>query len=338
MSAALTVAFASPSLAAFWVSEDGTVLTGDSALTTYKGQDFDGKEFADYKEVHATVIGKEQEKDYSTYHTWSGRISASDTDFYLTVISEDTFGNDDAIKLDNHGPYVEARDLYLDVTGYKSDGINITWDTTFPGIKPHVKARNTYVTVNSVDGNGFGIRVNSSKGFTTEDNESYVTIEEDAEVNMSKGGTGLFAGIPKTWAYYSDSLNPGETLKFLKWTFYGTGMRAVINVNGTTSVTLGKDGFVGTNSTFADAGVYARYHGVINLNNLTIDSYGSGNNERSRDVHGILVGERSKNENKLDYRPESLDRPLLSRQSEQPVDERLAAASPKRGSSLQHRG
>ena len=81
-------------------------------------------------------------------------------------------------------------------------------------------------------------------------------------------------------------------------------MRAVINVNGTTSVTLGKDGFVGTNSTFADAGVYARYHGVINLNNLTIDSYGSGNNERSRDVHGILVGERSKNENKLDYRPE----------------------------------
>lgn len=304
MSAALTVAFASPSLAAFWVSEDGTVLTGDSALTTYKGQDFDGKEFADYKEVHATVIGKEQEKDYSTYHTWSGRISASDTDFYLTVISEDTFGNDDAIKLDNHGPYVEARDLYLDVTGYKSDGINITWDTTFPGIKPHVKARNTYVTVNSVDGNGFGIRVNSSKGFTTEDNESYVTIEENAEVNMSKGGTGLFAGIPKTWAYYSDSLNPGETLKILKWTFYGTGMRAVINVNGTTSVTLGKDGFVGTNSTFADAGVYARYHGVINLNNLTIDSYGSGNNERSRDVHGILVGERSKNENKLDYRPE----------------------------------
>ncbi len=283
-------------VAAYTVNDDGTVLTGDSSL---QERDKAYEDLSKFKEVRVDVNGK------PAYNAYSNRIDASGTDFYLTVNSTDGAGNHDAIKLNNHGPWMNVKDLYITVTAYKSDGVNVTWDSHDADEgknTPHVSARNAYITINALDGNGYGLRANSSKQATA---KSYIDINQDAIIDMNNGGTAIFAGISRSDTYYDDELDEGESEKrclignlFCR-TYTGSGYAAEVSVSGDTRITLGKNGFAGTISSFQDASLYARYQGTIHVNNLIIQSYGSGR----RDVYGILAGERSKNENKQHYQP-----------------------------------
>lgn len=285
--------FSSPIRAEFWLEDDGRTLVGDTNLADYNNL----SKLSSFESVKILVTkptGKYKD-DYSAFYTFSGRITAPETNFYLTVIDDDSSGNDDGIKLQNHGPWIEANNLYIDITAKKSDAVNVTWDAhDAPEGSPHVTANNAYITVNALDGNGYGLRANSSYAAT---NKSSINITNNAVINMTNGGTAVFAGVSPSDFRYKDDLDEGESGGILI-TFTGGRWPAEVNLSGETTIELGKglSDWSKSNS-FKDAGFYTRYHGVINANHLTIRSYGSGR----YDVHGILAGENSKNPTKPHY-------------------------------------
>lgn len=214
----------------------------------------------------------------------------------MSNTADDKNGNHDAIRLDGHVSFLLAKNIVIDVTGYKSDGINLTFDLTSNGgdnWDPRLEAQNVDITVNSLDGNAYGVRANSSKSTWYEGRVTRIKISNDATIRMLTGGTAVFAGVAPTDTYYIDDWSESTSL----WLFSGKRNPTQVDLSGQTTIELGKELFIGNTKQFLDAGLYTRYRGTINANDLTIRSYGSG----WRDVHGILAGENSKNTTKPHY-------------------------------------
>ena len=109
----------------------------------------------------------------------------------MSNTADDKNGNHDAIRLDGHVSFLLAKNIVIDVTGYKSDGINLTFDLTSNGgdnWDPRLEAQNVDITVNSLDGNAYGVRANSSKSTWYEGRVTRIKISNDATIRMLTGG------------------------------------------------------------------------------------------------------------------------------------------------------
>lgn len=271
----------------------------NGSFQTSGNLNIDGKHIQSYdliKIISNNSTDASSDKKYSAYLAWSIDLNDPNTDFYLEVNSIKRSGNDDGIMLNNWGPSFVGKNLEIVINAYKSDGINVTWDAASdsnPELTSFVKAENVDITVNSLDGDAYGLRVNGAK---IGEGYSFIGIAKNAVIRMTNGGTGVFAGIAHTDNRFLSG--SAESLSF--GGFSGKRAASIVNLNGNTFIELGKNSFIGKSVSFEDAGLYTRYRGTINALNINIDSYGSGD----RDVYGIYAAETSNHQDKKEkYRP-----------------------------------
>ena len=251
-----------------------------------------------FKEVHVQVT------DQIIWGTWAKRSSARNTDFYF--ISDEQNIAESVLCLGSWAPRFRANRLDITLNNaYKGDAIQFYYGhgSNWPehDIKPewgqpHVTANELNITISSSTSNNYGARINNSnfkdpnypsKGPLP--THSYLWVKKKTSIKMLNGGTALFSGIAPR-----DFTNASEK-----------GLRnfqtSYIHLSGKTNLELGKDGFVGEkNSFYYDAGIFANLNASITVEDLDIQSYGSG----QRDVYGILVGQHLKRQSPEEWKTE----------------------------------
>lgn len=248
--------------------EDGT------SLSEYNPNGYppDSEEWSNRYQVYDRVIVNVDNK--RGYDMYSYDLYAPNTAFEITVNGTEE-ENMDAIHLRNWDTYFEAKDLVLTVYTPKSDGINLGYE----GDGLHLTAQNVTINSYSSDGCSFGIRANGS---AQAQKDATILIMGNTKINMNNGGTAVFAGIANTDIFGS---------------FKKRG-DAYVSLNGQTDIILGKDK-LSNNSFFPNAGLYVRYNGKINANDVYITALNANKDE---DVYGIYAGSYSedKGETRID--------------------------------------